>query len=192
VRGWYRFFSFFLESQGDCDGFAPEESCNCYEPCGTALAMCKPFSTLLSALAGSKGHCYCTVIWKDVREFRNRQEGKFMAKCIFSLAILWLPRLFLSSLRSTNHAFPGLIMLGEKDGNDGRKFDSPWCCTPILTHSPAPKLAKGEVTSFPRLSGSARGHGSSVVWPLDDLFWKLDAHPGLRAGRHVFPNLQRC
>ena len=65
----------FFERQGADGGrlmrdrFTLEESCNCYEPCGTALAVCKPFE--YSTLAGIKGHCYCMVVWKDVRKFRN-------------------------------------------------------------------------------------------------------------------------
>jgi hypothetical protein len=111
----------------------------------------------------SKGHCYCVAGNLEERmQVQKQARGEIHGKVhLFSCNFMIAVPFSFSPHYVLNHAFTGLIMLGKKDGNDGRKFDSPWCCTPTLTPSPAPKLAKGEVTSFPR--PSARGHGSSGV-----------------------------
>jgi hypothetical protein len=78
-----------------------------------------------------------------------------------------------------NHAFLRHIMLGKKGGNDDRKDDSPWCCSPVLT---APKLGKRSYLTFSTAISTARRHGSSGVCDVANRLSPLKVRRHFRQG----------
>jgi hypothetical protein len=120
-----------------------------------------------------KGHCYFqTAVLFVLVQFSRRNS-------LLRSMMIPVPRAFRHSHYGLNHAFLRHIMLGKKGGNDDRKDDSPWCCSPVLT---APKLGKRSYLTFSTAISTARRHGSSGACDVANRLSPLKVRRHFRQG----------